>query len=157
MHNERTRSNQMKNLLFFKLIAAGVLFFSPQAYAAAVLELSGTDYDVYILCIDDVGDYCAQEQIKKDAFLFEGDHFSIHYFEGDLWGLAGDGHYSSSGLIFDATYTAIKGPATYSFEIKGLILAEAILLGKMDINYEELDFLKTKKENGSAFFLGIKN
>ena len=147
----------MKKILFFELIAAGILFFSPQAHAAAVLELSGTDYDVYILCIDDVGDYCTQGQIKTDAFLFEGDRFSILYFGGDVWGPAGDGKYSSSGLTFDATYTAIKGSATYSFEIKGLILVETILLGKMNINFEELDFLNTKKEKAAAFFLGIKN
>jgi hypothetical protein len=147
----------MKKLLFFKLMAAGVLFFSPQAHAAAALELSGTDYDMFLFCLDDVGDYCAREHIKTDAFLFDGDRFSILSFEDDLWGLAGDGDYSSSGLTFDASYTAIKGPATYSFKITGLILVEAILLGKMDIAFEELDFLNTNKEKGSAFFLGIKN
>jgi hypothetical protein len=153
----------MKKILFFNLIAAGFLFINAQAPDAATLDLAGNDYAIYMFCMKDVGDYCDKYTIKTDTFLFSEDSFSIKYFEGDLWGLAGNGDYSSSGSTFKASYTAAKdislsGISKYAFTISGFTPIDNILLGIMDISYKENKLLgDDTEESGQAYFLGIEN
>ena len=63
----------MKKLLFFTVMIAGFLFFSAQAHAARALDLSGNEYNVYILCSEDLGDFCDQGKIKTDTFIFDSE------------------------------------------------------------------------------------
>jgi hypothetical protein len=153
----------MKKILFFSFMAAGFLFFNAQAHAVTALELAGSDYKVYMYCLDTVGDYCDEQKIKSDTFSFSDEDFSIKYFEGDYWGLAGNGDYSSSGSTFDASYTATKdislsGITKYSFKISGFVLLENYILGEMYIQYKENKLLgEDTEEKGTAFFLGFKD
>ena len=58
-------------------MTAGILFFNAQAHAVAALDLSGNDYNVYMICSDDLGDYCNKGKLKIDTFIFDSDTFSI--------------------------------------------------------------------------------
>lgn len=147
----------MKKLLIITAMLAWALFFSLQAHAAQALDLSGNDYNVYILCNNDVGDFCSQGNIATETFVFDGNTFEIQSFEDGLEGLASDGDYSTGGFTFDANYTGYDGLSRYEFDIRGFTLLDIILLGRMDIVFEEIDFPGTNTEEGTAFFLGIRN
>jgi hypothetical protein len=150
----------MKKSVLFTVMVAVFLFFNAQAHAARALDLSGNEYNVYILCSEDLGDFCDQGRTKTDTFIFDGesDNFGIESFEDALWGLAGYGEYSSGGLSFDAHYEAVDGLEAYEFDIKGLTIVDIILFGTMDITYSEYEFpLGTDDTEGKAFFIGIKN
>jgi len=147
----------MKKLLFFTVMILGVLFFGAQAHAARALDLSGNEYNGYILCSEDLGDFCDQGKIKTDTFIFDSGDFGIESFEEDFGGFLGDGEYNASGLSFDAQYEAVEGLNTYAFDIKGLNIVDIILFGTMDITYTEYKFLEKNTTDGRAFFIGIKN
>ena len=150
----------MKKSVLFTVMLAVFLFCNAQVHAARALDLSGNEYNVYVLCSEDLGDFCDQGRTKTDTFIFdsESDNFGIESFEDALWGLAGYGEYSSSGLSFDAHYEAIDGLESYEFDIKGLNLVDIILFGTMDITYTEPDdFFGGDPTEGKAFFFGIKN
>ncbi len=149
----------MKKLTIALLLAAGCLLMSAPVGAARAFDLSGNSYNVFILCSDDVGDFCDNGKTINDKFIFDGNSFAINSFEEEWGGLADNGNFSSGGLTFDASYTAIKGLAEYEFTIKGLSLVDIILLGKMDIKYSEIIIWPPDKidASGSALFIGIKN
>ncbi|MBN2109227.1 MAG: hypothetical protein JW832_17495 [Deltaproteobacteria bacterium] len=148
----------MKKSVLFTVMVAVFLFFNAQAHAARALDLSGNEYNVYILCSEDLGDFCDQGRTQTDTFIFDGDNFGIESLEDDFGGFLGNGEFSASGLSFDAHYEAIDGFNSYEFDIKGLNLIDIILFGTMDITYSEYEFpLGTEDTEGKAFFIGIKN
>ena len=157
-NNKHKGSKQMKKLLLFTCMIAGFLFYSEQAHAARALDLSGNTYNVFILCSEDVGDYCDQGKIKTDMFIFDSGNFGIKSFGDNLLDLLGDNKYSASSFTFNANYSTVDVLNTYDFVINGLNLADVILFGTMDITYTEYDWLlhKTTTE-GKAFFIGIKS
>ncbi len=148
----------MKKLAIALLLAAGCLLMSSPVSAARALDLSGNTYNVFILCSEDLGDYCDQGKIKIDMFIFNSGNFGLKSFGDNLLDLLGDNKYSASGLSFNAQYEAIDGTATYDFVIIGLNLTDIILFGTIDITYTEYDLLlhKTTTE-GKALFIGIKS
>ena len=147
----------MKKLTIALLLAAACLLMSSPAGAARSLDLFGNSYNIFILCADDVGDYCTSGKLINDKFIFDGNNFEINSFEEDLGGLLGDGEYSANGFSFNAQYEAIDGIATYEFEIKGLNLIDIILFGTIDITYTEFSFPHNITEEGKALFIGIKS
>jgi hypothetical protein len=154
--NQYKKSSQMKKSVLFTVMIAG-FFFNAQAHAARALDLSGNEYNVYILCSEDLGDFCDQGRIKKDAFIYNGNDFSITSFQGGIDGLLSGGEFRSGGLTFDASYDGFNDADEYEFDIKGITILDTILFGTMDITYTEFDFLNPNPIAGKAFFLGIKN
>jgi hypothetical protein len=153
----KKRSRPMKKLLIFIVMFAGAFFLSAQAHAARALDLSGNDYNTYILCNNDVGSFCSQRNIETETFVFSGNTFEIQRFEDGLEGLASDGDFSAGGLSFNANYTGYDGLSRYDFNIRGLTIFDIIILGRMDITFKEIDLSGTNTEEGSALFLGIRN
>jgi hypothetical protein len=147
----------MNKSLFLTFLIAGFFFFNEQAHAARALDLSGNAYNVYILCSEDLGDFCVQGKIKTDTFIFDSGAFGIESFEEDFGGFLGDGEYNSGGLSLEAHYEAVDGLNTYEFEIKGLTIVDIILFGTMDIASTEYELFDKKTTEGRALFVGINN
>jgi hypothetical protein len=156
-NNKYKGGKQMKKSTIVLLLAAACLIMSSPAGAARSLDLSGNSYNIFILCADDVGDYCTSGKLINDTFNFDGNNFEINSFEENLGGLLGDGQYSASGFSFNAQYEAIEGTATYDFEITGLNLVDIILFGTIDITFTKYVNLDKDTEEGKALFIGIKN
>lgn len=149
----------MKKSVLFTVMIAGLLFFNAQAHAARALDLSGNEYSVFILCSEDLGDFCNQGKLQPDTFIFDSnsDNFGIKSFGDNLLDFLGDNTYSASGLTFDAHYEAVDGLNTYEFDIKGLNIVDIILFGTLDITYTEYELLGKNTTDGRALFIGIKN
>ena len=147
----------MKKLMLFTVMIAGFVFCNAQAHAARPLDLSGNEYNMYILCSEDLGEFCDQGRIKTDTFIFDGNDFALESFENGVDGLLSNGEFSSGGLTFDATYDGFHDIDEYEFDIKGITIVDTILFGTMDITYTEFEFLDPEPIDGKAFFIGIKN
>jgi hypothetical protein len=143
-------------MLLFFLLCAGMLFCSSPASALNSLQLSGNDYTAYIFCRTDIGDFCDQGSMATETFAFDDDSFEIESFGDGLEGAVSDGDFSSSGMSFDAEFTGYDGADQYTFDINGYRILDFVLIGTMDIDFEENAGLFGGEESGSAFFIAIR-
>lgn len=145
----------MKISLFF-LLCAGMLVCSSPASAANALQLSGNDYTAYILCNTDLGDFCDQGSITTETFAFDDDSFEIESFSDGLAGEISDGDFSSRGMTFDAEFTGFDGTDQYTFDITGYSIFDFLLIGTMEIDFEENAGLFGDDESGRAYFIAVR-
>jgi hypothetical protein len=143
-------------LLFF--FCALMLCPCPQARASAPLDLAGKEFDVFILCTEELGNFCEENMIKKDRFIFDAGEFSIQYFESGTGGLSDSGDYSLAGPTFAADYKATKDAGSYEITLVGFALKDAFVAGIMDIAFTTYEIVLGKdRTEGKALFLGFKN
>ena len=151
----------MKNLVLAAAMIAGLFAFSVPAQAVLPLALDGSDYNVFMFCSDDAGDYCSKGDIKNDKFIFENDNFMIDSFDGGVLGVGGSGEFNENGLSFDATYEVVPEELDdkYTFDVQGFNIIDTVLVGSMAIEYytwEVLSFGYEKEDEATAYFFAVK-
>lgn len=123
------------------------------------LSVAGNSYSVVMICLDDAGDYCDQNELNYEGFSFDdGEDFELETFEENLWGYGGQGRYYEEGSSFKAGYEAYNEDfEKYEFGIGGINLSEGAIAGIMQIEYYEWDLFDFEKEDEAvAYFVGIK-
>ena len=154
----------MKRALFAWLIMIVLLFVCiPGSFAAEVLSVSGNDYSVIMLCLDDAGDYCAKEQISQDEFQFQGNgDFKITSLENKkdlIDSSSGSYDVSAAGFSGDYEITIDNRLKKYTFSFSGFSAVDTIILGQFDVNYYEFGGFPPdydKKGEAKAYFLGFR-
>jgi hypothetical protein len=139
-----------------------VLAFVSGALAQEVMTVSGKDYSVYMLCLDNAGDYCQQNGFNQDTFQFHSDgSFKISSLEEKKEIIdTSDGSYNAGISTFNGDYTITIDfrLKKYEFSFSGISIADGIILGKFTVTYFEFGGFPpdyTQKGEAQAFFLGI--
>jgi hypothetical protein len=153
----------MKKRVFTCLVSiVCVSTFVCGSFAQEVMTLSGRDYTVFMLCLDDAGNYYSTNQNNQDEFQFQdnGD-FKITDLENqkDLID-SSSGSYVASATKFSGDYEITIGNRLkkYTFSFSGISLVNTIILGQFVVTYFEFDGFPpdyNKKGEAQAYFLGF--
>ena len=93
----------MKKIIFAFLVSIFCVFtFGSGAFAQGVMTVSGKDYTVFMLCMDDAGDFCQQRDFNQDTFQFHSDgSFEIASLEDQKEFIdSSDGNYNANAVGF---------------------------------------------------------
>jgi hypothetical protein len=151
----------MKKLSVLSVAIILMVFgFQPVVHSVETLSLSN-EYNVYLYCMDDAGDYCDGNEIISDKFYFDDDEFTTEWFEEKMWGYNEPGEYDDGGSSFSGEYEVYDENAEkYEIEFRGISLVDNIIIGSMNIKYLEWDFLKfdfEEEDDAEIYFLGISD
>ncbi|MCX5903175.1 MAG: hypothetical protein NTV89_06830 [Proteobacteria bacterium] len=151
--------------IFFAWLASifAVVAFVSGSFAQEVMTVSGKDYNVFMLCLGDAGDYCQQSDFNQDTFQFHSDgSFEITSLEDQKEIIdSSDGNYNASPTSFNGDYTITIDflLKKYEFSFSGFSIADGIILGQFTVTYFEFGGFPPaydQKGEAQAFFLGIR-
>ena len=153
----------MKRPCVALIMAMGILVMPlSKVSAQQISSVDGNSYKVFMLCLDDAGDYCDAYQIRDDDFIFDDGDFEIESFKDELFGIGGEGEYEDSGTLFEAEYEVIPDELDnkYEIQVNGASILEEIIIGMMDVIYYEWDITKfgyEEEATARCYFIGIMN
>jgi hypothetical protein len=154
----------MKKICFTCLATIfAVVAFVYGSFAQEVMTVSGNDYNVFILCLGDAGDYCQQYDFSQDTFQFHSDEsFDITSLEDKKEIIdTSDGNYNASVLGFTGDYTTTIDfrLKKYAFSFSGSSIADVIIIGQFTVRYFEFGGFPpdyNQKGEAQAFSLGSR-
>jgi hypothetical protein len=154
----------MKKALVAGLVSIVCVFtFVCSSFAQGVMTVSGKDYTVFMLCMDDAGDFCQQRDFNQDTFQFHSDgSFEIASLEGQKEIIdSSDGNYNANAVGFNGDYTITIDFLLKKYEISfiGLSIADVLILGQLNVTYFEFGGFPpdyNQKGEAQAYFLGIR-
>jgi len=148
----------------FILILGYLGMFVTGSYALSIDDLEGKECIVLMYCDADVRDYCSEDRIKLEDFIFESDsEFMIGTFKDETF-LGFDtasGEYEDHGIFFLADFSVIEDLVKkYEFDILVFNIVDTVIIGMCSVIYYEFGITKldyVKEDEANCYFIGFSH